>query len=627
MANEIRLPRLLGCGCVLQRGLETRIWGWYDRNRKIRVLFQGKEYMAETKDDGSFELLLECREAGGPFTMELIADDGQKKKIDEVYVGDVFVCSGQSNMELTMSRVKERFPEEFSGNGCKMVRHYKVKECAEFEGPLKDHRDAEWVPCMGEYLPDVSAFAYFFGCMMREKEQVPIGLINISLGGTPAEAWMSVESLSQYPDLLEMRKRFSDPVYRDIILQNQEKAEKKWLQGLREQEKMTADAGWSSISVPGCFQEQGLEDFCGLLHLKFTFSVPESLDGCRALLRFGTMTDSDETYINGVKVGETGYCYPPRRYEIPAGVLKKGENEMMIRLVCRDGKGRITPDKPYEIVFPRGERIMLDGVWQYQIRAVSGPAPVPEFMSWKPTVMFQGMTAPCFPAAVKGVLWYQGESNDYRPKRYEALLKGLIADWRSHWKQERLPFIIIQLPACSVDHAGNHAWAVIRQAQKKAALLPDVAVTVNLDLGEYNDLHPVDKKGVAYRAFLAARRLIYGEDIIWQGPEPVSCEYGGGKIILTFDTKDGGNLKLMNGDTPGEFEAAGADGIFYRVSGYLDGNKVCLETERFSEVKALRYAWSDAPSEGLLCNQEGLPAAPFHLNYEKTEGGGLYETV
>ncbi|MGN0295581.1 MAG: sialate O-acetylesterase [Lachnospiraceae bacterium] len=620
MEKEIKLPRLLGEGCVLQRGPQTRIWGWYDRNRKITASFQGKQYVTETEDDGSFELLLECSEAGGPYTLELAGDGGQTRRLDEVYVGDVFVCSGQSNMELPMSRVKERFPEEFLRGGCKEVHHYKVTECAEFDGALKDHRDARWTPCTGEYLSDVSAFAYFFGCMMQEKEQVPIGLINISLGGTPAEAWMSAESLEGYPDLMAIRSRYSDPVYREKLLKRQEEAENRWHQALREQERATEGAEWKPIPVPCFFQEEGPADFCGLLHLKYTFTVPEHLCGSQALLRLGTMTDSDDTYINGVKVGETGYCYPPRRYEIPAGILKGGDNEILIRLACRDGKGRITPDKPYEIVFPSGECISLEGTWQYQIRAVSEPAPELEFMTRKPTVMFQGMTAPCLPATVKGVLWYQGESNEHEPDRYEALLKGLIADWRNHWKQEKLPFTIIQLPACGLDNAGNGAWAVIREAQKQASMLPDVAMTVNLDLGEYNDLHPVDKKGVAHRAFLAARSLMYGEDTIWQGPEPVSFEVGEKELILVFDTKDGGNLGLIHGSTPGEFEVAGPDGIFCRVQGRLDGEKVRLETEHLSEIIAVRYAWSDAPSEGLLCNGEGLPAAPFYLRINTNDG-------
>lgn len=616
MMDEIRTPRLLGRGCVLQRGPRTRIWGWYLKNRIITASFQGKTAETRTEEDGSFELFLDCRETGGPFVLELNSDDGRTKILDEIYVGDVFVCSGQSNMELPVRRVSERYPEELRSGGCAGVHHYKVKECVEFIEPLEDHKDAEWNLCVGDNLPEVSALAYFFGCMIYEKEQVPVGLINISLGGSPIEAWMSVDSLSDYPELLESRKEYADPICRNHMLEQQEKAEQQWHQSLRDQEKTTCDAEWKEIHVPGYFQEQGLEDFCGLLHLRYTFYVSEKLAGTKARLRFGTMIDNDETYINGVLVGETGYSYPPRRYEIPEGLLRSGENEILIRLSCRDGNGRITPDKPYEIVFPSGEIVPLEGIWQYQVRAVSEPAPVLEFLSRRPSVLFQGMTAPCLPFQVKAVLWYQGESNDRRPESYEKFLKEMIRDWRHHWKQEQLPFIIIQLPACQIDNAGNGAWAIIREAQKRASELPLTAVTANLDLGEYNDLHPTKKKEVAYRAFLAARHLVYGENLIWQGPELTGYELAGDGLYLDFDTKDGKNLRLINGEYPGEFEIAEDDGVFCPVSAEINKTKIRIMTESFPSVKAVRYAWSNAPLHGLLCNEEGIPALPFYIELD-----------
>lgn len=625
MTQEIILPRLLGEGCVLQRGRAARIWGWYKQNTSVKIEFQGRETAARTQEDGYFEAMIGCEKAGGPFPLVLRSEDGKKKEVKEVYAGDVFVCSGQSNMELPVSRVREMFPEE---TGSRLVRQYKVQECPVFTGPLKDHEEAAWSECTGNALEEATALGYFFGKMIAEKEQVPVGIINISKGGTPAEAWMSEKSLAEYPDFLAVKRRFEDKEYIKQLLEEQEVRENAWHEALCELEKHTQSAEWKTLEVPGWFREQGLPEFSGLLHIKRTFEVPEELAGRSAVLKLGTLVDSDRTSINGTQVGETGYCYPPRLYPVPEGLLKAGENEIQIRLECRDGKGRITPDKPCDICFVSGEKISLRGTWQYQVRAVEEQAPVLTFITRQPTGMYQGMVAPCLNMTVKGVLWYQGESNEWYPESYEALLKGLIKDWRENWKQDRLPFIIIQLPACAVDIRGGGAWAVIREAQKKAEELPDVAVTVNLDLGEWNDLHPLNKKGVAQRAYLAARHLMYEENLIWQGPAPVKIQRRKGVPELIFDTKDGGPLLITEGQEPEEFEVAWAEGIYYPAEAKTEGNTVrIVATEggelKTEEIQSVRYAWSDAPQKGLLKNSRGLLTSPFLINI-KDEGNRLF---
>lgn len=628
MGKDIQMPKLFGKGCVLQKGEETRVWGWYEPGKQIVLEFQGNSYETFTSRDGRFEIGVKCKEAGGPFRMVLRGTDAQEKVLEGIYVGDVFVCAGQSNMELPMSRVRERFPEESEQNGCSGVHYFKVQECAEFVHPRKEHETAMWMECTGDHLQEVSALSYFYGKILHEERKLPIGIINLSLGGTPVQAWTSPEGLAAYPEMMKEKHRFEKALDREVLLKKQEKEEREWQQKLANQEETTADAEWKNFQLPGYFADQGLVDFNGVLYLKYSFHVREELEGQAALLRFGTMVDSDYIYINGALIGETGYCFPPRRYKIPANLLKAGENEIRIRLVCRHGKGRVTPDKPYEILFSSGERINLAGTWKYQVRGVCEPAPDLTFISRKPTGLFQGMVAPCLSATVKGIIWYQGESNEDCPEMYEELLKGLIRDWRKHWKQERLPFVIVQLPACGIDIAGNGAWAIIREAQKRAAQLPDTAMTVNLDLGESNDLHPVNKKDVAYRIFLAVQHLIYGENVVWQGPEPKRLKKTKRGLVLELDTKDGENLELINGKIPGEFEVAGVDNIFHPITPKIEGNKLIFSEETLGKdgvekIQTIRYAWSDAPLEGLLCNRIGLPAAPFILN--KATGTEGYE--
>ena len=564
-----------------------------------------------TDDDGKFEIELENLSPGGPFEMMICSEDGDRKKLSEVYVGDVFVCAGQSNMELPMQRVRERFPEEFQTGGCEEVHLYKVKECMEFSEELENHKQAEWMACVKENLEEVSAISYFLGKYLYEKHKIPIGIIDLSLGGTPIEAWMSREGIAHDSELLKIRRQYQNQSYRESILRKQEMEEKEWYENLERQRKNVGDLPWKEIKIPGYFLGQGLDNFCGALRLKKTFFADVEMAKEQAVLRFGTLVDSDKMYINGVKVGQTGYCFPPRRYEISKGVLKEGENELLIELICRDGKGRVTPGKKYEIVGESEQAISLDGIWKYQVTASCSPAPVQDFINRKPTGLFQGMVSPCLPYTVKGVVWYQGESNDSAPEKYRDLLQRMIKDWRKRWKQSRLPFVIVQLPNCAVDIAPGEAWPMIREAQKKAEQLPDVAVTVNLDLGEENDLHPTNKKGVAYRVFLAIEKLIYNENLVWCGPQLLGYEKQEKEIILQFETCDGKELCTIEDKEPEEFEIAGEDGQFIFVPAVLEKNQIRIVCDMVQEVKQVRYAWSEAPKNGLLCNQAGLLSSPF----------------
>ena len=614
MNQEIYIPKILREGCVLQRGEQTRFWGWYRSDVKVTVCFQSEKEVTKTDKDGYFEVLLKCGETGGPFSLTVWGEDGQRKVIKEIYVGDVFVCSGQSNMELPIERVREMFPDE-AGNI--LVHQYKVEECAKFKEPLKDHEAAKWDVCVKEALEQTSAVAYFFGAMIAQDKQVPVGIINISKGGTPIVAWTSEDGLKDELESLRVKAQFEDETYRQKFFYEQDIRENAWHEKLSVMEQETETAPWKELSVPGVFSEQGLDDFCGLLYLKKTFDVPKELLECETVLKLGTLVDSDKVYINGQFIGETGYCFPPRIYKILRGVLKEKDNEILIRLECRDGKGRITPDKPCGIYLGSKEVVDLRGKWQYQIRVVSEPAPELEFITRKPVGMFNGMVAPCLNMTVRGVLWYQGESDEWYPEQYEKRLKIMIQDWRCKWNQKELPFIIIQLPACGMDIRGNGAWALIRRAQEEATSLSDVVMTVNLDLGEYNDLHPLNKKGVAYRAYLAAKHLIYREQLIWQGPRVIGYERIDGGIRIKFDTQDKKALLADGKDFGCEFEAAGKDGIFYPVKVILEYDSVLIyreEVEIIGQISSIRYAWSDAPLKGLLKNHEGLLVAPFMIN-------------
>ncbi|MCD8348862.1 MAG: sialate O-acetylesterase [Lachnospiraceae bacterium] len=646
MENRLKIPKLLGDNCVLQRGTKTRIWGKCIPGTRVDIalLMQDGRSMEKRRNDEKEGTSAECEQesehivarcavtadetgafagyfeslcAGGPYCLRFLS--GEEKAVSRnVYVGDVFVCAGQSNMELPMRRVRERYPEEFLNaayltddwqGALSCVHVYKVQEDYDFKQEAAEHKNAQW----GDQLAEVSAFSYFLGKELSEEKGIPVGILNLSLGGTPVQAWMSEEGLKNWPQYLEERKTLeSDEYCREQTDRYMEK-ELAWRREIRirelpwkdkyikrdenREQKIEMGAGrkgedWKKISLPGYLAEAGLDNFCGTLLLRKKFQVSEACAGKEALLRLGTLTDADRTYVNGVFVGDTGYCYPPRRYTVPAGVLKAGENEVLIYLMCRNGGGRMTKGKTIELawedvcsdswvskytamcdaersesrhstrsVFQMGAAscrrlkgggdtrdgcrempqkesrkcngaftaesfapISLAGTWEYQILSEVGQAPEQVFLNRGATGLFHGMVAPCLPYTVSGVVWYQGESNDCKPEEYQGLLPDMIADWRNRWMQEKLPFVIVQLPNCGIDIAKGDAWPQIREAQRRAGSLPDVAVTVNIDIGDDNDLHPLNKKEAAHRAVLALRRIVYHEDVVSEGPRLTGWE-------------------------------------------------------------------------------------------------------
>lgn len=609
------LSKIFSEGCVLQQGKSTRIWGKTVPLKGVAVEFQQKTIFTRADDKGDWQLLFSDLNPGGPFTLTIRSETEEIIRLKEVYVGEVFVCSGQSNMELPMERVKDQYPEELKRPERPYIRLYKVKEHYDFDGPLDDHREASWYACSPETIRSFSAVSYFFGRYLLEDKKVPVGLINLSLGGTPAEAWMGLEALQSYPEALGTLKKFQDKEFVKSHMAENERLQREWHENIDQHDKGCEGSlePWKEINLPGFLKDGGIEDFCGSIWLRRRFMVPETMAGESARLWLGTMVDSDRTYINGVLVGETGYQYPPRKYEIPKGVLKNGENEITIRLVCDHGQGRMTPEKKYQI-FTEDNRIDLEGTWEYRIGFRCGPAPEMDFINRKPTGLFNAMVAPCLPYTVKGVLWYQGESNDSSPDTYEDLLRRLILNWRENWKQDKLPFVVAQLPGFSIDLLeDSEAWPKLRHAQSQAAGLPEVAVTVNLDLGEWNDLHPLNKKEVARRLSLAVRGMIYGEPVEYFGPKVRSYQVSEGRVLLSFETHEGKDMVVKNGTGVEAFSLAGADGIYYPAKGDVKGTSVTLWSREVAEPKTLRYAYSNAPSKGLLFSQGGLPASPFIL--------------
>ncbi len=622
---EVKLPKLISDGMVLQREECVKIWGWALPHEKIKINFNGEEYNTTTGECGKWEVSLSKMKAGGPYDMEIKADNTLIVK--DILIGDVWVCSGQSNMETTMERVSPLYEYEIVNSENNYIRYFTVPKKYNFNAPQKDLEYGNWEkPNPGSILR-FSAVAYFFAKELYEKYNVPIGLINSSLGGSPIEAWMSEESLKEFPEIYEEAQRFKDSTLISQIMNKDRERIGAWYNQLREKDKgykspekiwynPTLDiSDWDAMEIPGCWINTTLGSVNGVVWFRREIDIPSSMAGKKAKLNLGRIVDADSAFINGVFVGTTGYQYPPRRYEIPSGLLKEGKNIIVVRVISNIGNGGFVLDKPYELVVGE-EKIDLKGEWRYRLGAEMPPLEGQTFISWKPLGLFNAMISPLLNYRSKGVIWYQGESNAGEPLKYRKLFSTLINDWRKNWNQGDFPFLFVQLPNFmeAKDKPSESNWALMREAQLKTLSVPNTGMAVAIDIGEWNDIHPLNKKDVGSRLALAARRVAYGEkDIVYSGPVYESMKIEGDKIIISF-TNLGGGLVVRGGGALKQFAICGPDKKFVWASAKIVGDKVIVWNENVKNPVAVRYAWADNPEGANLYNEEGLPASPFRTD-------------
>jgi sialate O-acetylesterase len=625
--ETLRLPRLISDGMVLQRGLPLDIWGWAAPGLQVTVRFLNGTYQGAADKNGKWRITLPALEAGGPYTMEIEAD--RSISVRDILIGDVWVCAGQSNMQLTLERVKDKYPEEVADCVHPWLRMFLVPQVYDFKGEHDDFESGNWITPGPDNILQFTAVGFFFAKELHEKYGVPIGLLSTAIGGTPAEAWMSAAALKPFPRLLETAEPYKDDAYLASVIKQNEKEMACWFNELNAadmgsnestpwQDPDLDTSDWGAIRLPSFWADEGVGHVNGVLWFRKEIEVTPAMTGKPARIQLGCIVDSDTVYINGQFVGSISYRYPPRKYDIPADILKPGRNVVAVRVVSCVGDGGFVADKPYEIV-AGGERVALDGLWQYKLGAAAPPMPAQIFVANLPTGYFNGMLPPLFNVRIKGVIWYQGESNTHDPGSYEGLFKALIAEWRQRWGQGDLPFLYVQLPNFEdvPDPVLGSTWALLREAQLKTLSVPDTAMAVAIDLGEYNDLHPLDKKNVAHRLALGARYIAYGErDLVFSGPLFRSASVQDAEAVITFD-HIGGGLVTRDGAAPGGFELAGPDGGFVPAQARIDGNTVRVSCESVKVPTAVRYAWADNPEGANLYNAEGLPASPFRAVLSK----------
>lgn len=601
LSAKVRLPRLVSDRMVLQRDTELDIWGWADPGEKVTVRFQGRHYDTETGADGCWHVLLPPQQAGGPFVLEV-----NEIVIRDVLVGDVWLCSGQSNQETPIARLTDKFPEINVSNN-HMIRHYKVPT-QDVKGELREEiaGNAGWHSAIASDVMNWTALAYFFAQEAYEHTHVPVGMLVSSLGGSAIESWISQEHLKEFPQLLVDQAAFDS-----LKLARQDRGAGRW------QLPECDDSDWATMTVPGYWRENGA-DIRGTVWCRKTFDVPASMAGRHARLYMGTMVDSDSVFVNGTFVGFTSYTYPPRKYDIPAGVLREGKNVIAVRLTANGGNGGFVKDKRYAIVGDEAE-IDLTGTWRYktgidqsEVQRLSARL---ANLDRTGSGLYNGMIYPIRHYRVKGAIWYQGETNAGNPAPYADYLKALITNWRELWQWPDMPFLLVQLPNFmeKKDRPTDSGWARIRDAQFRTALsVPHTELAVTYDAGEWNDIHPLDKKTVAHRLFLGARRLVYGEKVNASGPLYKDMQVDGDRIVLSF-TETGRGL-ACRGKELKHFAIAGEDRKFVWAKAVICGNKVVVSSPEVKHPVAVRYAWSDNPSDANLCNKDGLLASPFRTD-------------
>ena len=641
MEAKVTLPQLFQSGMVLQRGKVIPVWGKADAGEVVTIQFNKKQYTVTADAEGKWRIDLPKMKAGGPYQLtvgELV--------IDNVMIGDVWLLSGQSNIDVHIERVYPQYAQEVDNYENDQIRLFRVQNDTDTHGVRDDIRPTSinWKPLNKQNAWPFSAVGYFLGKRMYEKNKVAQGIIVNSWGGTPIEAWISKDSLEHdYPMLVKRTQFFQNDEYVKAQAQANMQAERQWQKILHEsdpgiKQNWTSadydDSAWQTIN-----QWNWGWRGTGTVWLRQHIIIDKVHAQKPARLLLGTLFDRDVTYLNGQQIGQTGYQYPPRRYDIPEGLLREGDNVITVRFINKYGMVHFIPEKPYLIAFgddrcsqnpmPK-DVIPLSEEWKFSVGAEMPNCPSGDISLQNiPTTLYNAVLYPLAPYALSGVVWYQGESNTGNPAPYADYLKKLMGCWRDCWQDQQMPFVIVQLanydghqqtafprPITLQTEPVNSGWAQLREAQRltvKADARAELAV-IN-DLGETVDIHPLRKKEVAERIGICFDRLVYNNKVNL-APEVTASEMKDNKIVLTLDQPvEAGEIY--------SFEVAARDGdcVFQNVKAHAEGNKITLTLPKdfhpLSKVYAVRYAWKDNPIMANVRSQAGLPMSSFEISINK----------
>ena len=627
---KITMPQLFQSGMVMQRGKSIPVWGKADAGETITIRFNKKEYTTTADANGRWRIDLPKMKAGGPYQMSV-----NEQTIDNIMIGDVWLLSGQSNIDVHIERVYPQYTTEVDNYENTNIRLFRVQNETSTHGVKDDIRPTSinWKPLNKQNAWPFSAVGYFLGKKMFEKNKVAQGIIVNSWGGTPIEAWISEDSLkADYPMLIKKTQMYQSDNYVRAQMQANGAASQQWDAILNQNDPGYADATcddsqWTSIN-----QNNWMWRGTGSVWLRQHIIIDKEHAGKPARLLLGTLFDQDITYLNGKEIGHTYYQYPPRRYDIPEGLLREGDNVIAVRFINKYGAAHFIPEKPYMLCFgddrlsqnpmPK-DVIPLGAQWKMRVGTEMPQCPSGDVsLQNLPTTLYNAVLYPLAPYAINGIVWYQGESNTGNPAPYADYLKKLIGCWRDRWQDQQMPFVIVQLanydgrqqtafprPITPQPEPVNSGWAQLREAQRTVAKTDAKAeLAVINDLGETVDIHPLRKKEVAERISLCFDKLIYNNKVKLS-PEVVSTQVSDAAIQLTLDQP------IQEGDLY-TFEVCnnGSD-KYQNVPATSRGNVITLLCPNASQSPYLkiRYAWKDDPKQANVRSLSGLPMSSFEI--------------
>ena len=627
---KITMPQLFQSGMVMQRGKSIPVWGKADAGETITIRFNKKEYTTTADANGRWRIDLPKMKAGGPYQMSV-----NEQTIDNIMIGDVWLLSGQSNIDVHIERVYPQYTTEVDNYENTNIRLFRVQNETSTHGVKDDIRPTSinWKPLNKQNAWPFSAVGYFLGKKMFEKNKVAQGIIVNSWGGTPIEAWISEDSLkADYPMLIKKTQMYQSDNYVRAQMQANGAASQQWDAILNQNDPGYADATCDDSQWTTVNQNNWMWRGTGSVWLRQHINIDKEHAGKPARLLLGTLFDQDITYLNGKEIGHTYYQYPPRRYDIPEGLLREGDNVIAVRFINKYGAAHFIPEKPYMLCFgddrlsqnpmPK-DVIPLGAQWKMRVGTEMPQCPSGDVsLQNLPTTLYNAVLYPLAPYAINGIVWYQGESNTGNPAPYADYLKKLIGCWRDRWQDQQMPFVVVQLanydgrqqtafprPITPQPEPVNSGWAQLREAQRTVAKTDAKAeLAVINDLGETVDIHPLRKKEVAERISLCFDKLIYNNKVKLS-PEVVSTQVSDAAIQLTLDQP------IQEGDLY-TFEVCnnGSD-KYQNVPATSRGNVITLLCPNASQSPYLkiRYAWKDDPKQANVRSLSGLPMSSFEI--------------
>lgn len=631
LANaNIRMPLIFSDGMVLQRDKQIPIWGFADANESVEIHFNKQVKKTTADKNGKWTVNLSAEKAGGPFELTIIGKN--KITIKNVLVGEVWICSGQSNMEFQVFKTMNG-EKEIADANYPMIRHFGVAQ--DLSGtPKDDLKQGKWEEANKKNVGNFTAVGYYFARKLYAELKIPIGIINTSWGGTNVETWTSREAFENSPDFKAM--------IADVPTLNVDSISKLYARKMKERvEKIQGnpvscdnedsfkelsfnDNSWGELNTPSLWENQPLGDLDGVVWMRKTITLTADDLKNKAVLSLAKIDDEDITYINGIEIGRNTQYDLKRVYSVPGNVLKEGKNVIAVRIVDNSGGGGIYGEAQDLKLNIGSKSIPLDGKWKFRVIVVKTALSPNSY----PSLLYNAMVNPLVPYGIQGVLWYQGEANVWRAAEYKKSFPLMITDWRTKFKQGNFPFYFVQLS--TFDEFGGNSekgsrWAELREAQSETLKVPNTGMAVTTDIGNAKDIHPTNKQDIGLRLAAIAMNNIYGKKQVHSGPTYKSQEIKGNQIVLTFDNIGSGLSTPNNVELKG-FEIAGVDKVFHSAKAIIKDNKVIVSNDQVQSPLAVHYGWADDDTAINLFNKEKFPASPFRTdNWEMLTANEKYK--